>query len=127
MVQQRLDILEGLVQAQARQIDELLADNKLQKERIRECESDIGAARLAAERAHARVEELELEMAVQRDDMQRLEGDVQYCREQEDDLIEIVTDTVSGRIVDIVADAVTERISTRGLIARNISFSLGDE
>ncbi|KAK8133332.1 hypothetical protein PG999_001505 [Apiospora kogelbergensis] len=127
MVQQRLDILEGLVQAQARQIDELLADNKLQKERIRECESDVGAARLAAERAHARVEELELEMAVQRDDMQRLEGDVQYCREQEDDLVEIVTDTVSGRIVDIVADAVTERISTRGLIARNISFSLGDE
>ncbi|KAK7999252.1 hypothetical protein PG990_011852 [Apiospora arundinis] len=126
-VQQRLDILEVLVQTQARQIDELLADNKLQKERIRECESDIGAVRLAAERAHARVEELELEMAVQRDDMERLDGDVQYCREQEEDMVEVVTDKVSDRIVDVVADAVTDRIATRGLIARNISFSLGDE
>ncbi|KAK6860839.1 hypothetical protein PG995_004475 [Apiospora arundinis] len=104
-VQQRLDILE----------------------RIRECESDIGAVRLAAERAHARVEELELEMAVQRDDMERLDGDVQYCREQEEDMVEVVTDKVSDRIVDVVADAVTDRIATRGLIARNISFSLGDE
>ncbi|KAK8064336.1 hypothetical protein PG994_006974 [Apiospora phragmitis] len=126
-VQQRLALLEVLVQAQARQIDELLADNRQQKERIRECEADIGAVRLAAERAHGRVEELELEMAVQRDDLERLDGDVQYCLEQEDEIVEVVASTVSDRITDAVADAVTDRIATRGLIARNISFSLGDE
>ncbi|KAK8075882.1 hypothetical protein PG997_010545 [Apiospora hydei] len=128
-VLQRLTMLEVLVQAQAKQIEELLADNRQQKERIRECEVDIGAVRLAAERAHGRVEELELEMAVQRDDMERLDGEVQYCREfqEDEDLVEIVASTVSDRISDNVTDAVIDRIATRGLVARNISFSLGDE
>lgn len=116
-----------LVQAQARQIDDLLADNRQQKDRIRECEADIGAVRQAAERAHGRVEELELEMAVQRDDLERVDGEVQYCREQEEEIAEVVASAVSDRITDAVTEAVTERIATRGFVARNISFSLGDE
>ncbi|KAK7994652.1 hypothetical protein PG991_016240 [Apiospora marii] len=124
---QRLTLLEMLVQAQARQIDELLADNRQQKDRIRECEADIGAVRQAAERANGRVEELELEMALQRDDLERVDGEVQYCREQEEEIAEVVASAVSDRITDAVTEAVTERIATRGLVARNISFSLGDE
>ncbi|KAK8073166.1 hypothetical protein PG996_006514 [Apiospora saccharicola] len=128
-VLQRLTLLELLVQAQARQIEALLADNRQQKDRLRECEADIGQVREAAERAHGRVEELELEMAGQRDDLERLEGEVAYCREwqEEDTIAEVVAGAVSDRIADAVTEAVTERIATRGFVARNISFSLGDE
>ncbi|KAK8121572.1 hypothetical protein PG984_010242 [Apiospora sp. TS-2023a] len=111
----RLTLLELLVQAQARQIEGLLADNRQQKDRLRECEADIGLVREAAERAHGRVEELELEMAGQRDDLERLEGEVAYCREwqEEDTIAEVVADAVLGLFCLLTRDYVRLGPGTR--------------
>jgi uncharacterized membrane protein len=62
------------------------------------------------------VDKLELEVAEQREDIARLDGDVQYCLEREDEIKEAITDAVT--------DALMDRISERGLSASNVVFTL---
>ncbi|KAK4101888.1 hypothetical protein N658DRAFT_515624 [Parathielavia hyrcaniae] len=113
-VLQRLALLEAVVHAQAVQISNLSSENQAQRKRIDECEAELAALRLETGRVDRLVDRLDLEVSEQREDIARLDGSVQYCLEREDD------------ITEAVMDAVTERISERGLSAANIHFTLGD-
>ncbi|KAK4122894.1 hypothetical protein N657DRAFT_646659 [Parathielavia appendiculata] len=111
---QRLALLEAVVHAQAVQISNLSSENQAQRKRIDECEGELAALRLEIARMDRQLDRLDLEVSEQREDIARLDGNVQYCLEREDD------------IAEAVIDAVTERISERGLSAANIHFILGD-
>ncbi|KAH6844641.1 hypothetical protein B0I37DRAFT_377945 [Chaetomium sp. MPI-CAGE-AT-0009] len=113
-VLQRLALLEALVHAQAAQISNLSSENQAQRKRIDEYETDLAALRLEIGRVDRQVDKLDLEVSEQREDIMRLEGNVQYCLDREDEIVEAVTDTV------------TEQISVRGLSAANIHFTLGE-
>lgn len=111
---QRLALLEALVRAQAVQISNLSSENRAQRKRIEEYEADLAALRSEMGRVDRQVDRLDLEVSEQREDIMRLEGNVQYCLEREDEIVEAVVDTV------------TEQISERGLSAANIRFTLGE-
>jgi septal ring factor EnvC (AmiA/AmiB activator) len=113
-VLQRLALLEALVHAQAAQISNLSSENQAQRKRIDEYETDLAALRLEIGRVDRQVDRLDLEVSEQREDIMRLEGNVQYCLDREDEIVEAVIDTV------------TEQISERGLSAANIHFTLGE-
>ncbi|KAK3304973.1 uncharacterized protein B0T15DRAFT_256737 [Chaetomium strumarium] len=115
-ISQRLALLEALVHAQARQISRLSSENQEQRKRIDEYEAELAAMRSEIGRVDGQVDKLELDVAEQREDIVRLDGDVQYCLEREDEIKEVVTDTVT--------DALMDRISERGLSASNIVFTL---
>ena len=113
-VLQRLALLEELVHAQAVQISNLSSENQAQRKRIDEYETDLAALRLEIGRVDRQVDRLDLEISEQREDIMRLEGNVQYCLDREDGIVETVIDTVM------------EQISERGLSAANIHFTLGE-
>jgi predicted nucleic acid-binding Zn-ribbon protein len=117
-VTQRLALLEALVHAQAVQINKISDENQEQRKRIGELEAELAAVRLEVGRVDRQAERLELEAAEQRDDIECLNGDVQYCLEREDD----ITDAAA----EAATEAVMERISERGLSAANIIFTLGE-
>ena len=113
-VLQRLALLEALVRAQAVQIINLSSENQAQRKRIDEHETDLAALRLEIGRVDRQADRLDLEVSEQQEDIRRLEGNVQYCLDREDEIVEAVMDTV------------TEQISQRGLSAANIHFTLGE-
>jgi len=113
-VLQRLALLEALAHAQAVQISNLSSENQAQRKRIDEYETDLAALRLEIGRVDRQVDGLDLEFSEQREDIIRLEGNVQYCLDRENEIVEAVIDTV------------TEQISERGLSAANIHFTLGE-
>lgn len=110
---QRLALLEALVHAQAVQISDLSTENQTQRKRIDEYETELAALRLEMGRVDREVDRLDVDVSEQREDIMRLEGNVQYCLEREDEMVEAIIDTV------------TEQISERGLSAANIHFTLG--
>jgi septal ring factor EnvC (AmiA/AmiB activator) len=113
-VLQRLVLLEALIRAQAVQISDLSSENQAQRKRIDEHETDLAALRLEIGRVDRQADRLDLELSEQQEDIRRLEGNVQYCLDREDEIVEAVIDTV------------TEQISQRGLSAANIHFTLGE-
>lgn len=96
------------------QISNLSSENQAQRKRIDEYETDLAALRSEIGRVDRQVDRLDLDISDQREDILRLEGNVEYCLEREEE------------IVGAVIDSVTEQISERGLCAANIHFTLGE-